>query len=101
MINVEILEPEAIEVEVNPLGAVASGNGGDAGTSRHDLLANRAAPDQHPISAITDLQEALDALTNSIAAITIPTNVSDLNNDSEFLTLATLPKYNGSVSNGG
>lgn len=31
------------------------------------------------------------------SAVTIPTNVSQLNNDSGYLTLGTLPIYNGAV----
>lgn len=32
------------------------------------------------------------------SAVTIPTNISQLNNDSGYLTLATLPIYDGGVS---
>ncbi len=35
------------------------GDKGDAGTTDHALLTNRDKPDQHPISAITGLEEAL------------------------------------------
>ena len=38
------------------------------GTNYHDQLLNRDNPDQHPISAITNLQESLDALQNGIEA---------------------------------
>ena len=40
-------------------------------------------------------------LLNKPTIPTIPTNVSAFNNDSGYLTLATLPIYDGSVSNGG
>lgn len=67
------------------LSAVPLEGGGNGGTANHQLLANRDTADQHPISAITGLQAALDnagttdhqLLTNrnaadqhSIAAIT-------------------------------
>lgn len=38
-----------------------------------------------------------NASSNVTANITVPTKVSDLTNDSGFLTLATLPIYNGGV----
>ena len=34
---------------------------------------------------------------NKVANITIPTNVSAFNNDAGYLTLSTLPIYNGGV----
>lgn len=37
-----------------------SSGGGGGGTTDHSLLSNRDKKDQHPISAITGLQEALD-----------------------------------------
>ena len=39
-----------------------------------------------------------NASSNVTANISVPTKVSDLTNDSGFLTLATLPIYNGGVS---
>lgn len=41
-----------------PFNATFSSNTG--GTRNHSLLINRDLPDQHPISAITGLEEALD-----------------------------------------
>lgn len=38
-------------------GTIAAATGG---TTKHDKLSNRDLPEQHPISAITDLQETLD-----------------------------------------
>ena len=41
--------------------------------------------------------DAQGHITGSGSAVTIPVNVSQLNNDSGYLTLATLPIYDGSV----
>ena len=41
-------------------GVMAGGGGTSTGTTDHNLLQNRDIKDQHPISAITGLQEALD-----------------------------------------
>lgn len=41
-------------------GISAEGQGGGGGTSDHSQLTNRSAANQHPISAITGLQTALD-----------------------------------------
>lgn len=70
----------------------------------------------------TDIDSAIQALDSSVSATsnqaiasititngkitastkaTVPTKVSELTNDSGYLTLATLPIYNGSVSSGG
>ena len=108
------------------------------GTSDHSQLTNRDAANQHPITAITGLQTALDGKadaadipslegyateayvqnyhdntkqdkitsTNKLAYSlisgtptipTVPTNVSAFTNDAGYLTLATLPKYEGVV----
>ena len=50
--------------------------------------------------AIASLTITNGKITASTKA-TIPTKVSDLTNDSGYLTLATLPIYDGSVSSGG
>lgn len=44
----------------NPSGTISTGS-----VRSHTVLTNRDAEDQHPISAITDLQETLDAKANS------------------------------------
>lgn len=41
-------------------GVPASGGGGGGGTSDHTQLTNRSVANQHPISAITNLQSTLD-----------------------------------------
>lgn len=49
-------------------------------------------------------EEAFDgnynSLTNKPTIPTVPTNISEFNNDSGYLTLDTLPIYNGGVENG-
>lgn len=63
---------------------------GEGGTSDHDKLANRGAADQHPMSAITGLEDALAGKQpkgNYLPADTkIPSKTSDLSNDSGFIT---------------
>lgn len=75
------------------------------GTQYHDELLHRDLPDQHPISAITGLQDALDGkqpsgdyvtsgeldaladiVDNKADSSEIPTKTSDLTNDSGFIT---------------
>lgn len=78
----------------------------------HTDLTDRDVADQHPMSAITGLEDALDAKADAadLAAVatsgnytdlankpTIPTAVSELDNDSGFLTLGTLPIWDGTV----
>lgn len=55
------LEPQCPVV----LNVEATGGSG-SGTLLHDQLFNRELPDQHPISAITDLQNSLDTLQTNI-----------------------------------
>lgn len=60
------------------------------GVTEHNLLSNRDLPDQHPISAITGLQ---NALAGKADISDIPTKTSDLTNDSGFITNAALDGY--------
>ena len=46
---------------------VKHGVAADGGTYDHNKLENRDLPDQHPISSITGLQEALDDVKLNIA----------------------------------
>lgn len=55
-IDVDMAEEESPELEMEEVQQVASGTGD------HSQLENRDAPNQHPISAISGLQEALDNL---------------------------------------
>ena len=61
--------PITVNGEVN-LKNVIDGSGGAAvsvgGTRNHNVLRNRDLPNQHPISAITGLQEALANVKNKI-----------------------------------
>lgn len=47
--------------------ATGSGSGGGGGTAYHDQLLNLDYPNQHPIAAVTGLQQALDAKLNASA----------------------------------
>jgi len=40
---------------------VTTGSGGGGGVTDHNALTGRSGPDQHPIGAVTGLQDALDA----------------------------------------
>ena len=46
------------------VGVVTRGGSSGSGTSDHSKLKNRDAEDQHPISAITDLEDELDRKAN-------------------------------------
>lgn len=84
-------------------GLIVTAGGG--GTNNHAILINRDLPDQHPMSAITGLEDALDgkqpsgdyATTQELDELAnivdskadsadIPTKTSDLTNDSDFTT---------------
>lgn len=61
----------------------------EQGSKDHTILTNRDANDQHPISAITGLQSALDSKQptgNYALASDVPTSTSQLTNDSGFIT---------------
>lgn len=55
----------------------------EVSASDHRILQYRDAPDQHPISAITDLQDILDTKLeeDDVARVAITGNFSDLNMD--------------------
>ena len=48
-------------------GTVVAGGGG--GVSDHEKLTNRETPNQHPISAITNLSQVLDSKLDSETAL--------------------------------
>lgn len=57
---------------INGNSLLGSGNleiSGGGGTNDHRQLTNRDAPNQHPVSAITNLRTELDVLHNGIGAI--------------------------------
>ena len=56
-----------LEGMVNAINAIQTGGGG---TTDHSKLENRDAADQHPISAITGLEEALTPLVGTTQTIT-------------------------------
>lgn len=74
-----------VETEEYVDTGVNAGGGGGGGTSDHSQLTNRSAANQHPISAITGLQTALDGKQpsgNYALESDIPTALSQLSADS-------------------
>lgn len=55
---------------------------------------NYQAVKNYVLDKVTEINQDIESMPNYSD---IPSNVSDLNNDSGFLTLSTLPKYNGGV----
>lgn len=78
--------------DVQTLTLKHGGGSGGGGAASHGSLAGRDLPDQHPISAITGLEDALEgkqpkgnyALRSEIP--TVPTKVSAFDNDAGYLT---------------
>lgn len=60
----------------------------------HATLAHRDSADQHPISAITGLTATLDELLDDI-----PTKVSQLQNDSGYITSGDIPTKTSDLQN--
>lgn len=58
---------------ISARGTISGGTvtGGGGGTNDHSRLTNRDAADQHPISAITNLQDLLDSKLDSDTALPI------------------------------
>ena len=88
-----------VNMSVDPIDEVSFGVGEAVVVRDHAILTNRDLPDQHPISAITGLTEALaqsgkidTVKQNGVALpvvdkavnVTVPTKTSDLTNDSGF-----------------
>ena len=63
--------------------------GGAGGTGDHTKLKNRDAADQHPISAITGLQDALDEKAGlaSLSPVALTGNIEDLTQEDAFFML--------------
>lgn len=66
-INFELRSPDPVGVDFNV--TVRSG-GGSGGTTDHRDLINRDADDQHPIKAITGLQDKLNTIPPAAERIT-------------------------------
>lgn len=79
LINLPILKDEGIDINIS----LASNSGGGGGTANHFELLYRDMANQHPIKAITNLQETLDKKANKDE---LPTKTSQLINDSSFAT---------------
>ena len=54
---------------IRPAGQYTATAGAGGGSTDHNRLFNRDAEDQHPISAITDLQDILDEKLDSKTAL--------------------------------
>ena len=52
-------------MEITIKNVTLSGGGSSGGTADHSVLENRNIPDQHPILAISDLQNSLDEKINA------------------------------------
>lgn len=75
MLEVELeleIEDKEIDIDIGEVQRVIS--------SKHDELLNRDLIDQHPISAITGLNDALDSINTKIEEInnTFETRVKDI-----------------------
>ena len=90
-----------VKATIKKLGEAFGGEGG-GGTTDHSKLENRDEADQHPISAITGLEEALTPLTGTTETLT-PTQVYDaiksgksvvLQHSTSFLGLFTFASFN-------
>lgn len=58
---------DASTVTLTNAAVQLEGPQGPAGTTDHDALSGKALADQHPIGAVTGLQDALDAKVNAVA----------------------------------
>lgn len=115
MLNVDldmrVEDGEEISMSLDEADEVQFGVGEAIVIKDHAILDNRDIPDQHPISAITGLTEALAnsgkieeiqkngvalPIVNKAVNVTVPTKTSDLQNDSGFLTSA-VTSFNGST----
>lgn len=82
-----------VSLETLLLAKKQSGGGGSGGTSNYNQLTNLPK-----INGVT-LQGNKTAEEYGLASASdVPSKVSDLTNDSGFLTLATLPIWDGGVS---
>lgn len=68
--TLETEEPVNADFVVQPDVTYTADITTETATNRHDELNNRDLPDQHPISAITDLQDTLTGLSEDVSAET-------------------------------
>ena len=90
-LDMRVSDGEEVSMSLDEADEVQFGVGEAIVIKDHAILDNRDIPDQHPISAITGLSATLDELLDDI-----PTKVSQLQNDSGFLTSA-VTSFNGST----
>ena len=79
-INLERLDQWVVKDHTKPRDIIVTQCGGGAGTYDHRDLQNRDAEDQHPIEAITGLQDSLDTKANvsDLAAVAFSGELADL-----------------------
>jgi hypothetical protein len=94
LINLPILKDEGIDINIS----LANNSGG--GTTNHNDLLNRDLADQHPINAITGLQEALNSKQPLIDDLEeIRTNATNAIKDvSNLATKEELENISGSIN---
>ena len=96
MVTAQIKDVEKITAQ---LKNVHVGTGG--GTTRHSLLSERGSPDQHPISAITGLEEALRNAGTGFKTdetLTLENGVLSVNTATEAEEDNTLPITSAAVA---
>lgn len=96
---IEFEEQETMNVDIASYDIVTS-------TNDHSQLINRDAANQHPISAITGLQTTLDNKQPKGNYLTkentsIPSKVSELENDLVFVKSTDLPKIDTTLKQSG
>lgn len=102
LINLPILKDEGIDINIS-----LASNSGSGGTTNHFELLYRDMTNQHPIKAITNLQEVLDSKQDKddyALKSEIPTKSSELDNDSNYTTqtevlalIASIPQFKLSI----
>lgn len=105
-LNMTVEEPNSVRMCVDDGDEIAFGIAEAITIKDHNILDNRDLPDQHPISAITGLAEALAQsgkidtvkrngvtlpVVDKAVNVEVPTKTSDLTNDSGFITIHDVP----------
>lgn len=80
VVNLERLDKWVVKDHTKPRDVIVTACGGGGGTYDHRDLQQRDADDQHPISAITGLQDALDAKADAsdLAPVAFSGELADL-----------------------